>query len=102
MIPSTWLPHFRGSDGELVGYLDGADPTVIPRTLFGYPLAAAGSRATRSGCSTIAVWPAWATAGCWCATTVSGSRADHVRVRGRVEVVETEYGDTARTALATR
>ena len=38
MIPSTWLPHFRGSDGELVGYLDGADPAVTPRTLFGYAL----------------------------------------------------------------
>lgn len=42
MIPSTWLPHFRGSDGELVGYLDGADPTVVPRTLFGYALGDAG------------------------------------------------------------
>lgn len=38
MIPSTWRPHVRG-DGELVGYLDGADPTVVPRTLFGYALA---------------------------------------------------------------
>ena len=42
MIPSTWLPHFRERDGELAGYLDGAEPTVIPRTLFGYPLAPAG------------------------------------------------------------
>ncbi len=45
MIPSTWLPHFRGSDGELAGYLDGTEPTVVPRTLFGYPLAAAGPTA---------------------------------------------------------
>ncbi len=45
MIPSTWLPHYRGSDGELVGYLDGADPAVTPRTLFGYALAEARSRA---------------------------------------------------------
>lgn len=42
MIPRAWLPHHRSSDGELVGYLDGTDPTVIPRTLFGYPLAEAG------------------------------------------------------------
>ena len=42
MIPSTWRPHFRGSDGELVGYLDGADPAVTPRTLFGYPVGGPG------------------------------------------------------------
>ncbi len=42
MIPSTWVPHFRERDGELVGYLDGIQPAVVPRTLFGYPLAAAG------------------------------------------------------------
>lgn len=41
MIPSTWVPHYRASDGELVGYLEGADPAVVPRTLFGYPLAEA-------------------------------------------------------------
>jgi hypothetical protein len=45
MIPSAWVPHYRAVDGELVGYLDGAAPTVTPRTLFGYPLAEACSRA---------------------------------------------------------
>jgi len=44
MIPGTWQPHFRGRDGELAGYLDGDDPVVVPRTVFGYPLAMAGSR----------------------------------------------------------
>ncbi|MDN5761039.1 MAG: hypothetical protein L0H41_01795 [Microlunatus sp.] len=45
MIPSTWRPYRRGSDDELVGYLDGDDPSVTPRTLFGYPLASAGPAA---------------------------------------------------------
>jgi hypothetical protein len=42
VIPSTWQPHFRGRDGELAGYLDGDEPVVVPRTVFGYPLAEAG------------------------------------------------------------
>src|SRR5690349_9814565 len=42
MIPSNWRPHFRATDGELVGYLDGDEPLVVPRTLFGYPLAGGG------------------------------------------------------------
>lgn len=45
MIPSSWRPHFRARDGELAGYLDGDEPAVVPRTLFGYALGDAGSRA---------------------------------------------------------
>jgi hypothetical protein len=43
MIPTDWTSHRRESDDELVGYLvPAADGTVVPVTLFGYPLAAAG------------------------------------------------------------
>ena len=44
MIPQHWQPHYRDQDDELTGYLvPGAEPgTVVPVTLFGYPLAEAG------------------------------------------------------------
>lgn len=39
MIPSTWTPHYRLDDGELIGYLQPAeDGLVVPVTVFGYPL----------------------------------------------------------------
>lgn len=44
MIPQHWQPHYRDHDDELTGYLvPGDEPgTVVPVTLFGYPLAGAG------------------------------------------------------------
>jgi hypothetical protein len=93
MIPSTWLPYFRGRDGELTGYLDGTDPTVIPRTLVGYPLAAAGlvAEAVRvldeRGLACLGDR--------WVLTRDDGERVDVVIMSAyadRVEVVETEYG----------
>jgi hypothetical protein len=39
MIPSSWTPHHRPSDEELVGYLVPQEEAVVPVTLFGYPLA---------------------------------------------------------------
>ena len=93
MIPSTWLPYFRGRDGELAGYLDGTDPAVIPRTLFGYPLAPAGSFA-----DAVRVLDERGLA-ClgdrWVLTRDDGDRVDVVIMSAyadRVEVVETEYG----------
>ena len=41
MIPTTWIPHRRADDDELLGYLqpvDGAADRFRPVTLFGYPL----------------------------------------------------------------
>lgn len=43
MIPSTWLPHRRASDGEHVGYLVPHAPGVfVPVTLIGTVLGAPG------------------------------------------------------------
>jgi hypothetical protein len=44
MIPSTWAPHRRADDGEVVGYLAPADAAVsaeryVPMSLLGHPLA---------------------------------------------------------------
>ena len=92
MIPSTWLPHFRERDGELAGYLDGAEPTVIPRTLFGYPLAPAGLTA-----AAVRVLDERGLA-CLGDRWVLERDGEHVDVlimsayADRVEVVETEYG----------
>ena len=47
MIPGTWIPYYRPSDGELAGYLsDTGDPStpVVPRTLFGFALAEPSDR----------------------------------------------------------
>lgn len=41
MIPSSWIPHRRSHDDELVGYLMPQGEAVVPVTLFGYPLAEA-------------------------------------------------------------
>jgi predicted ABC-type transport system involved in lysophospholipase L1 biosynthesis ATPase subunit len=43
MIPTDWVPYRREHDDELVGYLARQDGGVVPMTLFGYPMAAAGS-----------------------------------------------------------
>jgi len=93
MIPSTWLPHFRERDGELAGYLDGADPNVIPRTLFGYPLAPAGLVV-----DAVRVLDERGLA-ClgdrWLLEREDGERVDVLIMSAyadRVEVVETEYG----------
>ena len=105
MIPSTWHPYFRGRDGELAGYLDGADPAVVPRTLFGYPLAPAGSFA-----DAVRVLDERGLA-ClgdrWVLTRDDGDRVDVVIMSAyadRIEVVETEYGsygpDSPRHMLA--
>ena len=105
MIPSTWLPYFRGRDGELAGYLDGADPAVVPRTLFGYPLAPAGSFA-----DAVRVLDERGLA-ClgdrWVLTRDDGDRVDVVIMSAyadSIEVVETEYGsygpDSPRHMLA--
>src|SRR4051812_40067909 len=47
VIPSSWTPVPRPTDGERVGYLvpDGADGSVVPTTLVGRPLAPATGRA---------------------------------------------------------
>lgn len=45
MIPSTWTPHRRADDGEVVGYLAPVDddPDLhVPMSLLGHPLAEAG------------------------------------------------------------
>lgn len=93
MIPSTWLPHFRGSDGELVGYLDGADPAVTPRTLFGYPLGDPGpaDHARRQlesrGLACLADrWTLLLPSGDRVPVMIMSASAD------QVVVVETEYG----------
>ena len=43
VIPSSWTPVVRPSDGERVGYLvpDGADGSVVPTLLLGAPLGPA-------------------------------------------------------------
>ena len=105
MIPSTWHPYFRGRDGELAGYLDGTDPTVVPRTLFGYPLASSGLLTTA-----IQVLDERGLA-ClgdrWVLTRDDGEGVDVVIMSAyadRVVVVETEYGyygpDSPRHTLA--
>jgi hypothetical protein len=43
MIPSTWAPHRRADDGEVVGYLAPAEgmtdsDLVVPMSLLGHPL----------------------------------------------------------------
>lgn len=35
MIPSTWLPHHRDDDDELIGYLAPSGDEWLPTTLFG-------------------------------------------------------------------
>lgn len=93
MIPSTWLPYVRGRDGELAGYLDGTDPTVIPRTLFGYPLATAGP--TTEAVATLEDRGLACLGERWVLTRADGDRVDVVIMSAyadRVEVVETEYG----------
>lgn len=93
MIPSTWIPHFRESDGELVGYLDGIDPTVTPRTLFGFALASAcpvGEAVRLLDARGLACLGER-----WLLQRDDGKKVD-VRIMSayadRVEVVETEYG----------
>ncbi len=44
MIPTTWTPYLRESDGELLGYLLRDDRGTVPLTLFGYPLAEASEQ----------------------------------------------------------
>jgi hypothetical protein len=45
MIPSTWAPHRRADDGEVVGYLAPVDEEAsasgryVPMSLLGHPLA---------------------------------------------------------------
>jgi hypothetical protein len=93
MIPSTWLPHFRGSDGELAGYLDGTEPTVVPRTLFGYPLAAAGS--TADAVRVLDERGLACLGDRWVLKREDGEPVDVVIMSAyadRVEVVETAYG----------
>lgn len=46
MIPSSWSPYRRRRDDELVGYLTHQGETVLPVTLFGYPLAEPSDLAT--------------------------------------------------------
>src|SRR5215469_14903863 len=41
MLPTTWIPHRRAEDDELLGYLCPVDPSAerfVPLTVFGYPL----------------------------------------------------------------
>jgi len=45
VIPSTWTPYVRESDGELLGYLLRDERGTVPLTLFGYPLAEASEQA---------------------------------------------------------
>lgn len=105
MIPSTWLPHHRSVDGELVGYLDGADPAVTPRTVFGYALADSGPTAdavrvleARGLASLSERWDLLLDTGEQVPVLIMSAYAD------RVEVVETEYGyygpDSTRHTLA--
>ncbi len=63
MIPTTWHPHFRVRDGELLGYLDGESPAVVPRTVFGYALAEGAALDDGFVCSRTEVSPVWASAG---------------------------------------
>lgn len=41
MIPPHWAAYRRRSDSELVGYLVPEGESVVPMTLFGFPLAEA-------------------------------------------------------------
>lgn len=105
MVPSTWHPHRRDSDGELVGYLDGSDPAVTPRTIFGYALAEAGAAVDalrvleERGLSCLGER--------WLLARDDGAPVDVMIMSAyldRVEVVETEYGcygpDSPRHSLA--
>ena len=105
MIPSTWIPHYRASDGELAGYLDGVDPAVVPLTLFGYPLAEAGALAEavkvveQRGLSCLSErWELRLESGELVPVLIMSAYAD------TVVVVETEYGyygpDSPRHTLA--
>ena len=105
MIPNSWIPHYRASDGELVGYLDGADLDVMPRTLFGYPLADPGSVAeavqvleTRGLSCLSERWELMLDSGERVPVLIMSAYAD------AVVVVETEYGyfgpDSPRHTLA--
>ena len=93
MIPSTWQPHFRGRDGELTGYLDGDEPAVVPRTLFGYALSEPTSRAAAvrvledKGLACLGDrWELVLESGDRVPVVIMSAYADHV------VVVETEYG----------
>lgn len=93
MIPSTWLPHYRASDGELVGYLDGADAAVTARTLFGYPLTEAGS--ADDAVRVLETQGLACLGERWLLTREDGEQVDVLIMSAyadRVEVVETEYG----------
>lgn len=93
MIPSSWLPHFRASDGELVGYLDGTDSAVVPRTLFGYALAESGSRT--EGVRVLEERGLACLGERWLLKRDDGDQVDVLIMSAyadRVEVVETEYG----------
>jgi hypothetical protein len=93
MIPSTWVPHFRDRDGELAGYLDGAEPAVVPRTLFGYPLAAAGP--VDAAVRVLEDRGLACLGDRWVLTREDGAEVDVVIMSAyadRVDVVETEYG----------
>ena len=105
MIPSTWVPHSRTGDGELVGYLDGADPTVTPRTLFGFALAEPCSQADATrvlearGLACLGDrWDLVLDSGEQVPVVIMSAYAD------QVVVVETEYGyygpDSPRHTLA--
>jgi len=39
MIPANWEEHRRSDDDALLGYLVGGADSVVPVTVFGYPLA---------------------------------------------------------------
>lgn len=93
MIPSSWRPWYRDRDGELTGYLDGTEPAVTPRTVFGYALAAPTTEAEARrvlearGLSSLGER--------WQLTLDSGERVPVVIMSAyadQVVVVETEYG----------
>lgn len=93
MIPSTWVPHVRAGDGELVGYLDGAEPAVVPRTLFGYPLGEASP--TEVAARVLEERGLACLGDRWVLTRDDGGRVDVMIMSAyadRVDVVETEYG----------
>lgn len=93
MIPSTWVPHVRDGDGELVGYLDGAEPAVVPRTLFGYPLTAPGP--TDDAVRVLEERGLACLGERWVLTRDDGERVDVLIMSAyadRVELVETTYG----------
>lgn len=93
MIPSTWVPHVRERDGELVGYLDGTESAVVPRTLFGYPLAAAGP--LDDGVRVLEERGLACLGERWVLTREDGERVGVMIMSAyadRIELVETEYG----------